>query len=336
MVGQLIEQVKRGKDLTMDEMSQVIGHVMTGALPDDVVASLLLSLRSKGEATAEIAGAALAMRQHMTPIHTSRTGVVDTCGTGGDGSGTFNISTAAAIVSAAAGAVVAKHGNRKISSRTGSADVLAVLGVNIDAGVESVEACLDEVGICFCFAPLMHGAMKHVASVRKSLGVPTIFNLLGPLCNPAGAPYQVMGVGRENLVPQLAEALAMLGTQRAVVVHGSDGLGEISNSAPTTVIEIQGSTLHETTWSPETFGLQPSRREPLMVEDPAQSAQIIRDILAGKSGAARDIVVINAAAALWVSGVQPTLTEGAQVASHAIDSGDAQATLDQLVLVSNR
>ena len=189
---------------------------------------MLTSLRAKGETVAEVAGAAAALRQHMTPIRTRRSGVLDTCGTGGDGSGTFNISTAAALVTAAAGVPVAKHGNRAITSRTGSADVLAALGVNIEVEVAHVEQCLDELGICFCFAPLLHQSMKQVGPVRKQLGVPTLFNLLGPLSNPARAQFHLLGVGRAELRPLLAEALALLGVERALVVHGEDGLDEVT------------------------------------------------------------------------------------------------------------
>ena len=208
----------------------------------------------------------LAMRKHMTPIRTVRTGLVDTCGTGGIGSDLFNISTAAAIVAAASDVPVAKHGNRSITSKSGSADVLTALGVNVDAPVTTVERCLDELGICFCFAPHMHPAMKHVAPVRKQLGTPTIFNLLGPLCNPAGAPFQLLGVGKRELHETMAAVLARLGTEHAAVVHGTDGLGEISLAAPTEVIEVRGPALTRFTWRPEDFGLSCAGHDSMKVD----------------------------------------------------------------------
>ena len=208
---------------------------------------------------AEVAGAAAAMRQRMTPIRSSRPDLIDTCGTGGDGSKTFNISTAAALVAAAAGVPVAKHGNRGITSRSGSADVLAALGVNIEADVACVEACLDELGICFCFAPLLHAAMKHVAPIRKQLGTPTIFNILGPLVNPASAPFQLLGVGRPELQPLLAEALLQLGVGRVLVVHGSDGLDEVTLGGVTNVIEAGGGRLQKFAWTPADFGSRSGR-----------------------------------------------------------------------------
>ena len=233
MIEPLIQRVEAGQSLSMDEMDGAMSLIMQGGCGEEQTVRLLLALRAKGETVAEVAGAAAAMRRLMTPIRTRRTGVLDTCGTGGDGSGTFNISTAAALVTAAAGVPVAKHGNRGITSRSGSADALAALGVNVDADVACVEECLDELGICFCYAPLLHGAMRHVAAIRKQLAVPTIFNLLGPLANPARATRQLLGVSKPQLQPLLAEALAMLGTQRVLVVHGSDGLDEVTLSGTT-------------------------------------------------------------------------------------------------------
>ena len=237
---EIVERIHRRENLTMSEMSGVIDGIMRGQWSEADIAELLLALREKGETVDEVAGAAQALRAHMTPIRTVRRGVLDTCGTGGDRSGTFNISTAAALVTAAAGVPVAKHGNRGITSRSGSADVLAALGVNIEAPVAVVERCLDELGICFCFAPQLHPSMKHVAAVRRQLGVPTIFNILGPLCNPAAAPFQLLGVGRPPLRPLLAAALARLGTQRAAVVSGADGLDEVTLAAATHVTLVTG------------------------------------------------------------------------------------------------
>ncbi len=238
MIEATLGRLAAGDNLSMDEMAAAIEAVVEGRLSEGQMGLLLTALAAKGETAEEVAGAAVALRRRMTPLRTTRAGVIDTCGTGGDGSGTFNISTAAAVVVAAAGVPVAKHGNRAVTSRTGSADALAALGVNVAASVEQVEKCLDELGICFCFAPLMHPSMKQVADVRRKLGVPTIFNLLGPLANPAGAPFQVVGVGRSELRPLLAEALLMLGTERALVVHGEDGLDEVTLAGPTRVTEV--------------------------------------------------------------------------------------------------
>jgi anthranilate phosphoribosyltransferase len=329
MITTALGRLAAGENLSLDEMSDVIDQVMQGQVPEGEIAVLLTALRHKGETVDEIAGAALAMRRHMTPIRTTRTGLVDTCGTGGDASGTFNISTAAAIVAAAAGVPVAKHGNRSITSKSGSADVLAALGVNVEAPVPVVERCLNELGICFCFAPHLHPAMKHVAPVRKKLGVPTIFNLLGPLCNPAGAPFQVLGVGNAELHKTLADVLARIGIERAVVVHGQDGLDEVSLSGPTDVIEITGHTTRRFIWHPSDFGLDPAGRESMLIDGPAASATMIQRILAGERGPPRDVVVLNAAAALWSTGRIDSLQECAQRGAAAVDSGAANELLNQ-------
>jgi anthranilate phosphoribosyltransferase len=250
-----LEQLAAGSNLTHDEMSQVMDSVMQGECTDQQITTLLTSLHEKGESVEEIAGAAASLRRHMQRIRSRHSDLIDTCGTGGDRCGTFNISTAAAIVTAACGVPVAKHGNRRITSRSGSVDVLAQLGVNVEADLETVEHCLDDVGICFCFAPLMHPSMKHVAAVRRQLGTPTIFNMLGPLCNPASTPYQLIGVGRPQLRPKLAAALAQLGTKRAAVVCGDDGLDEVSLSGPTQVTVVEGNATRQLVWSPAEFWL---------------------------------------------------------------------------------
>jgi anthranilate phosphoribosyltransferase len=334
MITSALGRLAAGDNLSLDEMADVIDQVMQGCVPEGEIAVLLTALRHKGETVEEIAGAALAMRRHMTPIRTSRTGLVDTCGTGGDASGTFNISTAAAIVTAAAGVPVAKHGNRSITSKSGSADVLAALGVNIEAPVPVVERCLNELGICFCFAPHLHPAMKHVAPVRKRLGVPTIFNLLGPLCNPAGAPFQVLGVGKSELHTVLAEVLARIGIERAVVVHGQDGLDEVSLSGPTDVIEVTGHKTRRFVWHPSDFGLQPASRETMLIDGPAASAALIRRILDGERGPPRDVVVLNAAAALWTAGASESPLECAQRSAAAIDTGAANELLSRWKVLS--
>jgi anthranilate phosphoribosyltransferase len=323
----MISRVEAGTDLTMDETSAAIGAIMEGVWSDDEIGRFLLALHYKGETVAEVAGAAAAMRKHVTPIRHHREVLLDTCGTGGDRSRTFNISTAAALVVAAAGVPVAKHGNRAVTSRSGSADVLAALGVNIEAGVARVEACLEELGICFCFAPLLHKAMRHVAPVRKRLGMPTIFNILGPLANPAGAPYQLVGVGQPRLQPLLAEALGILGTRRSMVVRGEDGLDEVTLNSATLAIESRGTETHPWRWTAADFGLPASPWESLVVEGAEQSAAIIRVVLAGKPGLARDIVLANAAVALWTVGRAECLAAGVGTAADAIDSGAASALL---------
>ncbi|HEY5313113.1 MAG TPA: anthranilate phosphoribosyltransferase, partial [Pirellulales bacterium] len=296
----------------------------------------LLALTRKGESVDELVGAALAMRGHMSAIRTSREVVIDTCGTGGDGSRTFNISTAAALVTAAAGVPVAKHGNRRVTSRTGSADVLAELGVNIGASLACVADCLDELGICFCFAPLAHGSMERVARVRRELGVRTIFNLLGPLTNPAGAQFQLLGIAQPHWQPLLAEALRRLGTRRALVVHGDDGLDEVTLATATTVYEATPEGVRQFIWQPADFGLQRQPLDALEVDDPAASAVLIRRVLAGEAGTARDIVVANAAAALWTAGRADSPRAGAALAENAIDSRQAAALLAQLAERSHR
>jgi anthranilate phosphoribosyltransferase len=326
----LLGRLAAGEDLSMAEMTEAVDGIMQGSVGEGEIGLLLTGLRLKGETVAEIAGAAAAMRKYMIRIRHSRTGAIDTCGTGGDGSGTFNISTAAALVTAAAGVPVAKHGNRRMTSRSGSADVLAELGVNIDASVERVGQCLDELGICFCFAPLLHPSMKRVADVRRKLGFPTIFNLLGPLTNPARAPFQLLGVGRPELRPLMAEALALLGAQRAAVVCGEDGLDEVTLGGRTLVSELSHGPRRDYHWMPEDFGLAPAARDALLVDGPPASAAIIRRVLAGEPGPPRDIVVINSAAALWIAGKAETPPACARLAEAALDSGAASELLARL------
>ncbi|MDP6442192.1 MAG: anthranilate phosphoribosyltransferase [Pirellulaceae bacterium] len=330
----VLDRVAAEEDLTREEMAAVIDAIMQGKWPDEEIAALLSGLHTKGETAEEVAGAALAMRKHMVRIESSRDGLLDTCGTGGDGSGTFNISTAAALVAAAAGVPVAKHGNRKITSRTGSADVLAALGVNIEAGPETVSRCVDELGIGFCFAPQLHPAMKQVAQVRRGLGTPSIFNMLGPLSNPAEAKFQLLGVGRPDLRETMAAALCLLPVERAVVVCGRDGLDEVTLAAETDVSEVRNGQVTTTTWSPADFGLEQASLEGLDADGPEESAAIIRDVLAGRAGAAGDIVVINAAAAIWTTRDGAALNVCAAEARQAIDSGAAGELLERLVEAS--
>jgi anthranilate phosphoribosyltransferase len=330
MITAYLGRVSAGENLTMDEMAAVMTEVMAGRCQENEIALLLTALKAKGETADEIAGAAQVMRQNMTPIRSTRQGIVDTCGTGGVGSNIFNVSTAAALVTAAAGVPVAKHGNRSATSKSGSADVLQALGVNIAASVETVERCLGKLGICFCFAPSLHPAMKHVAAIRKQLGTATIFNLLGPLCNPAGASFQVLGVGKPELQRTMAEVLQRLGTKRAVVV-GGDGVGEVTITGTTQVHEVTPEGIRSFAWSPADFGLETAGKESLVVDGPQSSAAIIRDVLAGKPGPRRDMVLINSAAALWVAGFHDLRGRCARRAAEAIDSGKAAALLQQLV-----
>lgn len=335
MLEPLLGRLAAGGDLSLEETAQAIDAIMQGQVAEGEIGLLLTGLAMKGETVDEVAGAAAAMRRHMTRIRSSRGGLIDTCGTGGDASGTFNISTAAALVAAAAGVPVAKHGNRRVTSRSGSADVLATLGVNIEASVETVERCLDELGICFCFAPLMHPSMKNVAAVRRKLEFPTIFNLLGPLSNPAEAPFQLLGTRNERFRRLLAEALARLGVRRAAVVCGEDGLDEVTLGGRTDVTLVEGNRTRELQWTPDDFGLPRSGPESLQAAGAEESAALIRAVLAGQPGPPRDIVVLNSAAALWVAGAEADLKACAARAAAAIDSGAARSLLERLAAVSH-
>ena len=323
MLNEQIAKVEAGQNLSQEEMAAAIDLVMQGRCEEEKIRSLLLALATKGEAVEEIAGAATAMRAHMKPLESTRQDLVDTCGTGGDGSGTFNISTAAALVAAGAGIAVAKHGNRKITSKTGSADVLVELGINIEAPIEVMQNALNEVGICFCFAPLFHPAMRHVGPVRKSIEVPTIFNLLGPLCNPARAPYQVLGVGKPALRSRLSQALSLLDIKKAYVVCGSDGLDEITLAGNTDVTEVTPGSTTDTQWQPSMFGLAPAKLTGMEANNPEESATKIRAILHGETGPGRDIVVINAAAAISLAKPELSLADCTAAAQQSIDDGAA-------------
>lgn len=336
MIETYTQLVESGRSLSVGQMTEAVRRIMSGEVPGELTAGFLATLHRKGETVAEVAGAAAAMRECMLPICGKYDRLIDVVGTGGDGSATFNISTTAAIVTAACGVPVAKHGNRAVTSRSGASDVLAQLGVNIEAPLPAVEKCLAEVGICFCFAPLYHQAMKHVAPVRRQLPHPTVFNLLGPLVNPASAPFQLLGVGRAELRPLIAEAVAMLGTQRTLVVFGTDGLDEVTLGGPTEVTEVGPDGLRHWEWTPSDFGLPSVRREQLQVEGPEASAARIRGIFAGEAGPARDVVLANVAAALWTAGQAATLPEGVEQASEAIASGAAAAKLSRLAEVSCR
>ena len=334
-IATLLGRVAGGGNLSAEEISDAFDAIMRGQWTDEQIGLLLTGLAAKGETVDEIAGAARAMRRHMTPIRSRHAEVLDTCGTGGGDSAMFNISTTAAIVAAAAGVPVAKHGNHSVTSRSGSADVLAELGVNIRATIPQVEACLDEIGICFCFAPLMHPSMKHVSAVRKKLGIRTIFNILGPLVNPAGACYQLLGAGRPELRPLLAGAVAQLGTRRTLVVAGDDGLGDVTLAGSTNVSDVSAGGTREFVWRPEDFGFERSSLDSLKIDGPAASAAIIRKILAGEPGPGRDIVVLNAAAGIVVAGKADEPRDAAALAAAAIDSGAAADLLARLVMRSH-
>ncbi|WP_019022706.1 anthranilate phosphoribosyltransferase [Thioalkalivibrio sp. ALE23] len=333
---QAIARLIERQDLDADEMTAVMRAVMGGEATDAQIGGLLVALRMKGETIDEIRAAAGVMRELATRVDVPRAGLVDTCGTGGDASGTFNISTASALVAAAAGVRVAKHGNRSVSSRSGSADVLETLGVNLELGPDAVATCIREVGVGFLFAPAHHGAMRHAIGPRRELGVRTLFNVLGPLTNPAGAPNQVLGVFSADWLRPLAEALKGLGSEHVMVVNAEDGLDEISIGAPTRVAELRDGEITEYTLRPEDVGLSTAALDTVRVADVAASAAMLRDVLAGTPGPARDIVLLNAGAAIFVGGGAPSLEAGVRRAAEVIDNGAARERLEQLQAVSTR
>ena len=336
MLPELTNQIHSGLDLDSENMKSAVDLMMEGQCSDDEIKHFLTGLHQKGETAEELVGAAMSMRTHMNTIQSNRENLVDTCGTGGGGTGVFNISTAAAIVAAAAGISVAKHGNRKVTGKSGSADVLVELGVSIDASKETVEKCLDEIGICFCFAPLFHPSVRHVMAVRNQLDHPTVFNLLGPLCNPARTPFQVLGAGRGETQRLLADALAKLGTKRSFVVHGNDGLGEISNADSTTVFKVEQGEVVESKWKPEDFGKSRSTRAEIEVDSPAKSAAMIHSVLEGEQGPAFDIVVMNAAAAICVVHPEKEIPECVEICQAAIKNNAAIDVLEKLKQVSHQ
>ena len=331
----LIEKVVRHEDLTAEEAAGAMREVMQGRAPAASLAALLAALVMKGERPAEVVGFARAMREHAVPLSAPYGDVFDTCGTGGDRSGTFNISSAAALVVAACGVKVAKHGNRSVSSFCGSADVFERLGVNIAAPPAVVERTLHEAGIAFFFAPTFHPAMKHAAQTRRELGIRTAFNLLGPLTNPAGAQRQLVGVPRPELTELLARSLLMLGSERAWVVHGADGIDEISTTGHTKVSECRAGAVNTFYIHPADFGVSKASPADLQGGDAEGNAGIVREILSGAKGAPRDVVLLNAGVALFVAGHAADVREGIARATEAVDTGAARATLDRMVRVSN-
>ena len=333
--GDLLRAVIRGEDLTAEQAHAAFSQIMDGALSEAQVAGLLVALAAKGETVEEIVGAARAMRAHAVKIDTGGAEVIDIVGTGGTGLKTFNISTTTALVCAGAGLKVAKHGNRTNTRPSGSADVLAALGVNLDAAPETVTRCLAEAGVCFCFAVKCHPAMKHAVGVRKSLGIRTIFNVLGPLTNPAGAQRQLMGVFDDALTEPLATVLGSLGVVRAMVVHAGDGLDEISTTAETRISDLRSGAVTTRTVRPEDFGLERARLDDLSADSPEGSAAVVRGVLSGRLGPARDIVVLNAAAALAVADRAESIAAAMPIAAAAIDDGAGAAALDRLIQASN-
>lgn len=331
-IQEALRLIQAGGEIDTDDAESVFGNIMRGEATPAQIGALLMGLSIQGETPDILAGAARAMRGAATRIHPKATGLMDTCGTGGDGASTFNISTTAALVLAAAGVPVAKHGNRAISSKTGSADVLEALGVRLDISPDTVADCIDETGIGFLFAPAHHPAMKHAAGPRRELGVRSIFNLLGPLTNPAHAEYQVIGVYAKNKLHLIASALQQLGVRRALVVHGRDGLDEVTTVTLTDAIWVeQDSPLRQFEIDPVAFGMPYAKAADLTGSDAQTNAAIMKDILAGENGPRRDIVLLNTAVALWVAGKADGIAAGLRMAAEAIDSGKAAEVLARLV-----
>ena len=334
MFASLIDKLTRREDLTTDEAAAAMAEVMAGRAADAQIAGLLVGLAMKGERPAEIVGLARTMRSHATPIARSYPDVFDTCGTGGDRAGTFNISSCAALVVAACGVRVAKHGNRSVSSQCGSADVFEALGVRVTAAPAVVERCLAEAGIGFFFAPTFHPSMRHAAPTRRALGVRTAFNLLGPLTNPAGAVRQLVGVPRPEFTELMARALLLLGSERAWVVHGADGIDEISTTGYTKISECRAGSVNTFYLHPADVGLPKTSAAALAGGNARENAGIVAGIVDGEQGPARDIVTLNAGAALFIAGRAGSVQEGMRLAAEAIDRRAARQTLDALVAIS--
>ncbi|MCG5501685.1 anthranilate phosphoribosyltransferase [Ectothiorhodospira lacustris] len=329
-----IRAVTEHRDLSGPEMVHVMRRIMTGEATPAQMGGFLVGLRMKGETVDEVAAAASVMRELATRVDVEAEHLVDTCGTGGDASGSFNISTASAFVVAAAGGRVAKHGNRSVSSKSGSADVLEAAGVNLELAPEQVAQCINQVGVGFLFAPKHHGAMKHAVGPRREMGVRTLFNVLGPLTNPAGAPNQVLGVFSTHWLEPLAQVLRLLGSRHVMVVHAEDGLDEISIGAPTRVAELRGGEVTTCIIAPEQFGMRRTPLDAVRVGSAEESLALIRRVFAGEPGPARDIVMLNAGAAIHVAGLADSMAAGVQRAGEVIDSGAAAARMDELARVS--
>ena len=332
MLKEALAQLVEREDLTRAQASAAFEEILSGRATAGQVGAMIVALRMKGETPEEIAGAAQAVRARAARIRVpAGRPVLDTCGTGGDGACTFNISTAVALVAAGAGALVAKHGNRSVSSKCGSADVLAAAGVNVEAGADAAERCLAELGVGFLFAPGLHAGLSQVAGVRKEIGIRSIFNVLGPLANPAGATRQLLGVYSAHLVPVVAHTLQQLGSDRALVVHGEDGLDEVSPTGPTRAAFVDGEEVRELTLRPEDAGLKPVSMASLRGDDAEFNARLLMGVLEGKPGPIRDAVLLNSAAALWVAGLARDLREGVAVAVSSLDDGKALEKLQGLI-----
>jgi anthranilate phosphoribosyltransferase len=330
MIQAALAELLEGRSLPRSQAHEVMDEIMRGGATEAQIGGFLVALRLKGETADEITGCAEAMREHVLRVRPQRDDLVDTAGTGGDGASTINISTAAALVAAAAGAGVAKHGNRAVSSASGSADVLEALGFSLEQPVERIERSIDELGFGFMFAPVHHPAMRHAAPVRRELAARTVFNVLGPLTNPAGARAQVIGVYVPSLVRTIAEVLAQLGARRAFVVHGAYGIDELSPAGPNDVCEVVDGEVRERIIDPLDLGIQPCDPAELRGGSPAENAQAIREVLAGANGGRRDAILLNAAGAIAAAGRAEDLREGLELAREAIDSGAAAARLDEL------
>jgi anthranilate phosphoribosyltransferase len=331
-----LNHLLEGQDLSSEAMRAIMRAIMSGRATPAQIGGFLMALRAKGESISEVVAAAEVLREMCTRVEVQVEHLIDTCGTGGDGAHTFNISTASAFVAAAAGCRVAKHGNRSVSSKSGSADVLEAAGVNLNLTPEQVKACIEQVGLGFLFAQRHHGAMQHAIGPRRELGVRTIFNLLGPLTNPAGAPHQLIGVYSAAWVEPLAAALHELGSRHVLVVHAEDGLDEISIGAPTRVAELRDSRIEVYTLTPERFGLSRAPLSWLAVATAEDSLRMMQGVFEGEPGPARDIVLVNAGAAIYAAGLAETLEIGVVRAAEAIDSGAARNKLDELVAFSQR
>ena len=333
-ITEYIEPLLRGDDLTFEQARKLLDIIFEGQVAESQIAAFLTVMRCKPVTAPELAGLAKSLRSHAVKVDAGIDNLVDTCGTGGAAVKTFNISTAAALVAAGAGVHIAKHGNRGITSKCGSADVLAELGVNIEAGPDIVARCIKEAGIGFMFAPKYHPAMKYVQPVRKTLGFRTVFNFLGPLANPAGAQAQVMGVADQGLMPVVAEALNLLGVRHAIIVH-SDGLDEISTMGPTQIMELKAGKLIKWTLKPGDFGIKTTTLESLSGGDAKYNAEIVKNILSGKDkGPRKDIVVLNAAAAIMAGGLASDFASAVRIAEQSIESGSAMRRLEMLVRIS--
>jgi len=337
MIADALNQLLAGRDLSSEEMEHIMENMLSGELDAAQISGFLIALRAKGESVTEIAAAARVMRRHAVGLEVDKNiPLLDTCGTGGDGSNTFNISTAAAIVAAASGIIVAKHGNRSVSSKSGSADVLEALGVSLNCTPARLSEILSEVGIAFLFAPAHHAATRHAVGPRRSLGVRTLFNVLGPLTNPAGAQHQVMGVFAESLVGPIGQVLCDLGAHHALVVHGAGGLDEFSLEGPSHVAEVQHGKVHAYALGPQDVGLSPAPIADLVGGDAADNAEILQAIFQGEKSARRDAVSFNAGAAIYAADRTSSIAEGVRLAEHLLDNGSVQNKLNELIKASNQ